>query len=247
MKHTFKDYFIENFFPGDEEEFARFSRALLARRPKTFRINRLKTDAASFAKRWKARGLPMDPTMNPSVFSVGDERVKLGNEPEHLGGQIYVQDLSASMSVEILSGGEADERADLLVLDMAASPGGKTTQLAEMYPNALIVANEIDKTRMPQLLENIERMGSDNVAVTNYSGAFFAGAGEIFDRILLDAPCSGEGIAHKAPESLEYWNLKNVKKIAGIQTRLLSAALDTLAVGGVMVYSTCTLNKLENE
>ncbi|HRI36386.1 MAG TPA: RsmB/NOP family class I SAM-dependent RNA methyltransferase [bacterium] len=151
------------------------------------------------------------------------------------------------MSVEILSDGQIDETPDLLILDMAASPGGKTTQLAEVYPNSLVIGNEFDKSRLPQLLENIERMGSDNIAVTNYSGAFFSGAGEIFDRILLDAPCSGEGIAHKAPESLDYWNIKNVRKIAAVQTRLLRAALDTLAVGGNMVYSTCTLNAMENE
>lgn len=73
---------------------------------------------------------------------------------------------------------------------MAASPGGKTTQLSELYPHAGIVANEPDKTRIPQLLENIDRMGSGNIAVTNVSGAFFARTPEVFDRILLDAPCS---------------------------------------------------------
>lgn len=145
MKQTFRDYFVENFFSDDPTEFERFSAALLARRPKTFRVNRLKTSLDDFARRWLARGLPMAPTMNPTVFSAEGERVKLGNEPEHLGGHIYVQDLSASMSVEILSGGLVDESPNLLVLDMAASPGGKTTQLAEYYPRALVVANEFDK------------------------------------------------------------------------------------------------------
>ena len=80
---------------------------------------------------------------------------------------------------------------------MAASPGGKTTQLAEMYPNAFIIANEPTRERIPQLLQNLDRMGSANIGVTLYPGQYFRHTPEVFDRILLDAPCSGEGTLYK--------------------------------------------------
>ena len=130
---------------------------------------------------------------------------------------------------------------------MAASPGGKTTQLAEHYPNAFILANEFGKTRLNALIENVERMGCENVAVSNRNGAEFAKYSEMFDLVLLDAPCSGEGIAFKAEESLKYWNLKNIKTIARLQSKLLFSGLAALVPGGTLLYSTCTLNEFENE
>ncbi len=93
--------------------------------------------------------------------------------------------------VDILSGGKI-HTDEFLILDMASSPGGKTTQLAEMYPNSFIIANEPTRERIPQLLQNLDRMGSMNIGVTLYPGQFFGGEAEVFDRILLDAPCSGE-------------------------------------------------------
>jgi len=108
---------------------------------------------------------------------------------------------------------------------MSASPGGKTTQLAEYYPNALIVANEIDKMRMKQLFENLDRMSAKNVLVTNYDGRFLKNFGEVFDKVLLDAPCSGEGTAYKTEDALRYWNLKNIKRVAKLQYQLLESAI----------------------
>lgn len=93
--------------------------------------------------------------------------------------------------VEILSDGKCDSRP-YLILDMASSPGGKTTQLAERYPESFIIANEPTRERIPQLLQNLERMGSLQIGVTLYPGQYFARHAELFDRILLDAPCSGE-------------------------------------------------------
>jgi len=113
---------------------------------------------------------------------------------------------------------------------MSASPGGKTTQLAEYYPNSVIIANEIDKSRMRQLHENTDRLGTKNVFVTNYDGRFFANYEELFDKILLDAPCSGEGTAYKSDDALKYWNIKNIKKIAKLQFQLLESAMISLKV-----------------
>lgn len=83
--------------------------------------------------------------------------------------------------------------------------------------------------------------------MTNYDGRFFGNYPEIFDKILLDAPCSGEGTAYKTDDALKFWNLKNIKRIAKLQAQLLESALISLKIGGEIVYSTCTLNRLENE
>ena len=134
-----------------------------------------------------------------------------------------------------------------LILDMAASPGGKTTQLAEHFPHSIIIANEPTRDRMAQLVSNTERLGNNYTMITNYDGGFYSNLPETFDRILLDAPCSGEGIGFKESQTVKYWNLKNIYKIARLQTKLLDAAFRALKTGGEMLYSTCTLNKIENE
>lgn len=134
-----------------------------------------------------------------------------------------------------------------LILDMAASPGGKTTQLAEHFPTSIIVANEPTRDRMAQLVSNTERLGNDRIIITNYDGGFYSNLPETFNRILLDAPCSGEGIGFKESQTVKYWNLKNIHTIARLQTKLLDAAFRSLKTGGEVLYSTCTLNKIENE
>lgn len=122
------------------------------------------------------------------------------------------------------------DEGEYTILDMSASPGGKTTQLAEYYPNSLIIANEIDKTRMRQLHENLDRLGAKNSFVTNYDGRFLKNFPETFDKILLDAPCSGEGTAYKSDDALKYWNLKNIKQVAKLQFQLLESAFIALKV-----------------
>ncbi len=167
-------------------------------------------------------------------------------------GDFYIQELSASMSVwHLAEGGKGPYRKweePFLMLDMASSPGGKTTQLLEHFPNSFVVANEFGKERLSSLIENVERMGvSDRTGITNMNGVLYGALPETFDRILLDAPCSGEGIGFKAEESLKFWNVKNVKTIARLQEKLLLAGLSALKTGGEMLYSTCTLNRFENE
>lgn len=136
---------------------------------------------------------------------------------------------------------------NFLILDMASSPGGKTTQLAEYFPNAFIIANEPTRERIPQLLQNLERMKTPNIAITLYPGQQWKLHPETFDRILLDAPCSGEWTLFKGTEAVKHWHIKNIKQIAHLQERLLDAAMHALKTGGEMVYSTCALNLIENE
>lgn len=100
---------------------------------------------------------------------------------------------------------------------------------------------------MAQLVQNTERLGNGRITITNYDGGFYGDLSETFDRILIDAPCSGEGIGFKESQTVKYWNLKNIRTIARLQTKLLDAAFLALKTGGEVLYSTCTLNKIENE
>jgi 16S rRNA (cytosine1407-C5)-methyltransferase len=130
---------------------------------------------------------------------------------------------------------------------MCASPGGKTTQLADYFPDSLIIANEVNRTRTPQLFDNLDRMGYDNIAVVSCDGRFFQNFPDFFDAVLLDAPCSGEGTAFRDSSIVDHWHEKNIDRIAKLQKQLMETAEAVTAPGGTLSYSTCTLNKEENE
>lgn len=130
---------------------------------------------------------------------------------------------------------------------MCAAPGGKTTQLADYFPDSLIIANEVNRTRTPQLFENLDRMGYDNIAVVSCDGRFFQNFPDFFDAVLLDAPCSGEGTAFRDNSIIEHWHEKNIDRIAKLQKQLIETADTVLKPEGTLSYSTCTLNVMENE
>ena len=130
---------------------------------------------------------------------------------------------------------------------MCAAPGGKTTQLADYFPHALVIANEVNRTRTPQLFDNLDRMGYDNVAVVSCDGRFFQNFPDFFDAVLLDAPCSGEGTAFRDSSIVDHWHEKNIDRIAKLQKQLIETAEAVTAPGGTLSYSTCTLNVMENE
>lgn len=254
INDRFVEYFREIFFADKPEELATFLSALTKPLPKTIRVNTARISVTDFEKRAKKNGWILSPTPNPTVFRIDrvDTRLPLGHTLEHLLGYFYIQELSASMSVHYLIQPSPPTplpkgEGKFIILDMAASPGGKTTQLREHFPNATIIANEPTRDRMAQLVQNVERMGADTIAITNYDGSFYANIPETFDRILLDAPCSGEGIGFKESQTVRYWNLKNIHTIARLQTKLLDAAFRALKTGGELLYSTCTLNRIENE
>lgn len=220
-----------------------FWRALSKPLKKSIRINTNKISVEDFRDWTQKRPVSEKWTLTPTALGKNmfyidrdDTSVALGHTLEHISGYFYVQEVAASSSPFYLSGDQKDD-ANYTILDMSASPGGKTTQLAEYYPNATIIANEIDKTRMKQLYENTDRLWAKNVFVTNYDGRFLSNYPEIFDKILLDAPCSGEGTAYKTDDALKYWNIKNIKRIAKLQAQLLESAFIALKVWGELVYS----------
>ncbi len=166
-----------------------------------------------------------------------------GNHPLHHAGAFYMQEPSAMLPANAL-----DIPQDATVLDLCAAPGGKSTRLSQLVPDGLLVSNEIDLGRCRTLVGNLERLGAPNTVVTNLdpSGVerLFGGA---FDVVLVDAPCSGEGMFRKNPQAKEEWSLSNVAMCAARQKDILSHAIGTVKAGGYLVYSTCTFAPDENE
>ncbi|EIJ78557.1 hypothetical protein PB1_13404 [Bacillus methanolicus PB1] len=167
-----------------------------------------------------------------------------GKHPYHAAGLYYIQEPSAMFVAEQL-----DPKGTEKVLDLCAAPGGKTTQLAGLMNNkGLLLANEIHPKRAKALSENIERLGITNTVVTNETpeklAERFPG---YFDKILVDAPCSGEGMFRKDEEAIEFWSEQHVEACALQQRKIMDSAYKMLKEGGVLVYSTCTFSPEENE
>ena len=170
----------------------------------------------------------------------------LGSTAEHLSGLFYIQEASSMLPVAALF---AEDNAPARVMDVAAAPGSKTTQIAARMGNhGAILANEFSASRVKVLHANISRCGIHNVALTHFDGRVFGAAlPEAFDAILLDAPCSGEGVVRKDPDALKNWSVESNLEIAATQRELIESAFHALRPGGTLVYSTCTLNRDENE
>jgi len=175
-----------------------------------------------------------------------EESLPLGSTAEHLSGLFYIQEASSMLPVSALF---ADGNQPQRVMDVAAAPGSKTTQIAARMDNTgAILANEFSASRVKVLHANISRCGIGNVALTHFDGRVFGAAlPETFDAILLDAPCSGEGVVRKDPDALKNWSVASNQEIAATQRELIDSAFHALRPGGTLVYSTCTLNRDENE
>lgn len=177
-------------------------------------------------------------------FYIPNEVVSLGNNPLHHSGAFYIQEPSATSAVEMLSVEEGD-----FVLDLCSAPGGKSTQIgAKLNRTGLLWSNEIVKSRANILLSNIERMGIPNAVVSNcHPDVLCERLEECFDKVLVDAPCSGEGMFRKNSDAQTEWSEEHVKSCAQRQLLILNSAKKALKKGGVMVYSTCTFSYEENE
>lgn len=173
-----------------------------------------------------------------------DELIQPGRHVLHEAGAYYIQEPSAMLPAALL-GAKPGE----VILDLCAAPGGKTTQIASaMNGRGLLVANEIHPSRVKILSENVERCGVRNCMVVSESPDRLADRfPSFFDRILVDAPCSGEGMFRKNPEAALEWSIENVALCAERQDMILSAASKMLRPGGTIVYSTCTFSREEDE
>ncbi len=173
---------------------------------------------------------------------LGDAEGK-GNAPIHMAGGIYYQEPSAMSAITAMNVENGDK-----VLDLCAAPGSKATALCAANPDGITVVNEIHPKRAQILVSNMERMGISAALITNADAPTLERAfGSYFDKILVDAPCSGEGMFRKYPEILTDWNEELVKMCAARSREILESAAAMLKAGGRLVYSTCTFNFEENE
>jgi NOL1/NOP2/sun family putative RNA methylase len=212
--------------------------------PTSFRINTLKVERDEIIERLKSKGWKLKPVpFYKDGFVLEEKKYAIGNTIEHFLGYIYKQEVASMIPPVVLNPKEGD-----IVLDMAAAPGSKTTQIAQMMNNkGAIVANERYIQRMTSLRSNLQRLGVTNTVVTMMDGKWFKNTNIKFDKILLDAPCSGTGILMKSPKTAKTWSIKTSEKMANLQKQLIASAINTLKEDGVLVYSTCSLEPEEDE
>ncbi len=223
------------------DEFLRYSLSYIN---KSIRVNTLKTTVAEVKQRLQQQNFALKqvPWCREGFWVKGD-RTDLGNLIEHFLGYIYIQEAASMLPASVLQPKPGD-----IVLDMCASPGSKTTQMAAMMENTgLMVANDISGARMKPLGINLQRSGITNTAVTIMHGQQFRKRGIFFDKILVDAPCSGTGTIRRNTETLQIWNPGMIKRLSSTQKSLIEAAFGILKCGGEMVYSTCSVEPEEDE
>jgi len=187
---------------------------------------------------WTLEPIPWCPT-----GAYVDAGSRPGAHPFHAAGLYYLQEPTAMAVAEmaLLEPGQT-------VLDLAASPGGRSTQIASAIGvTGLLVANEIHPARIKALGENLERWGATNTIITNRAPDDLATIGPMFDRVIIDAPCSGEGLFRRDPAARAQWSPERVRGSSSRQRIILESAISLLKPGGVLVYSTCTFNRAENE
>ena len=205
-------------------------------------IYTLKIDKEKFEKIFPFKIKPAKFSKNS--FYLDESVNSIGNLPLYHAGAFYVQEPSAASAVTIL-----DPKPGEKILDLCAAPGGKSTQIAaELAGGGLLWANEIVRPRAQILLSNIERTGVRNAVVSScHPEMLCEKLAGFFDKVLVDAPCSGEGMFRKNPLAIAEWSKEHVKMCAKRQLSILNVAAKVLKAGGVLVYSTCTFSLEENE
>lgn len=218
-------------------------------RPVVIRTNTLRTHRRELAQALINRGVTLEPVGKWSKvgLQVFESQVPLGATPEYLAGHYILQAASSFLPVMALAPQEHER-----VLDMAAAPGGKTTYISALMKNTgCVFANDSNKSRAKGLIGNIHRLGVKNTIVSNYSALEFPKVIGGFDRVLLDAPCSGTGVIAKDPSVKTNKTEKDFMKLPHLQKQLLLAAIDSVdhasKTGGYIVYSTCSVTVEENE
>ncbi len=245
MAETFElaDRYFERYqeiIPGYEKFLASLAEPL----PLYFRLNTLKLkDPESVLRGLRRQGFEVEPVERvPWFFRVEPREASLGNTEEYYLGLIYPMTLSSSLPVYAL-----EPKPGELILDLCAAPGSKTTQIAQVTEDrAVIVANDRRLDRITALVANLRRLGVACAVTTVYRGEQFP-MEVSFDKVLVDAPCSGEGRYRKGYEGELLYQKEGRTNLSGIQKGLLVRAYDLLKPGGLLVYSTCTINPEENE
>ncbi|XP_049546308.1 uncharacterized protein LOC125957562 [Anopheles darlingi] len=250
LYYSYNEYFMnllmDLFSPNELLEFLEASEL---QRPITIRTNSLKTRRRDLAQALINRGINLDPIgkWSKDGLVVYTSQVPLGATPEYFAGHYMLQGGSSMLPVLALAP-EENER----ILDMCAAPGGKSSHIAALMKNTgVLVVNDSNRERLHAVLGNFHRLGVQNAIITCMDGIKFRDAMKGFDRVLLDAPCTGSGVIAKDPSVKTSKTEIDVQKCYNLQRRLLLSAIDCLSAksktGGYLVYSTCSVLPQENE
>ena len=239
----FKPLFIERYSKlTDWEKFREYSLRYLRR---SIRVNTLKIGIRELYER-----LTKDWVLQPIPWCKEgfwiehrhSERRDIGNLVEHVLGYIYLQEAVSMIPPLVLN-----PKPGEVILDLCAAPGSKSTQIAALIKNkGILVVNDINRLRLKPLTLNLQRVGATCSIITMMQGQFLKQKNQ-YDRVLIDAPCSGTGTIRKSLKTIKIWNPGMVKRLSKQQKQLIAVGFEALKPGGVLVYSTCTLEPEENE
>jgi tRNA (cytosine40_48-C5)-methyltransferase len=261
-KYGYKDWMISRFlkFIPNTEILLEYIKNINSNKLSDFeyiRANNLKIDSEILKQRLIEKGYFLEDTLLKEVFRIkktmntDSNQIRKTNLPsigstlEYLKGYYYIQDLSSCIAVDEL---EINEKDCTTVLDMAASPGGKTTFIAQKMNNkGNIIACEPNPKRIPSLIFNLSRCNIKNTSIFNIPGEDIEKLSIKFDRILLDAPCSCEGILIKDKTRKESRSFKDIEICSSKQKKLIHSAVQVLKANGIMIYCTCSFAPEENE
>lgn len=244
LPKEFMENLYEMFTPGMVDNILK---GIIEKRYTTLRVNTLKYNAQELMRYFKEQNIKFERVLwYPDAFVIKNANEKdIQKLDIYQKGYIYIQSLPSMVPPLVLAPKENEN-----ILDLTAAPGSKTTQIVSlMNGKGHVLANELDKMRCEKLKYNVKMQGADIVEVVNGRGEKIGSQyKEQFDRVLLDTPCSGEGrFTAYDVQSYRVWSPKKVNELAKMQKKLFQSAYDALKPNGILVYSTCTLNKEENE
>jgi NOL1/NOP2/sun family putative RNA methylase len=252
MVYQPKPEFIEriNLLLNNKEDVEKFFEVAKTKPRKSIRVNTLKISPEELksrliAKGWEIKQIPNHPEIMQIISEL--QPGELGKTKEHILGYYYCQEITSMMPILALN-----PKPDEILLDLCASPGSKTTQAAALMQNkGTIIANDVSMSRVSILCTNLEKISVTNSIVTRHDG--FALCNRLkkinfkFDKILVDAPCSGEGNIRLSPRTYLEWSEALLNRLSKVQKKLAESAFQLLKPNGIMVYSTCTHSPEENE
>lgn len=243
-KFGYRKYMIERYLELFQEETKAFLEGNDTLLSKSLRVNELVTSPATVEERLTRKGIELEPIAElPYAFRILTSPRPVGATTEYLLGQYMLQSPASMWAVEALNPRKAG-----IVVDMCAAPGGKATHLAQLMRNeGVLLATDINRSRIRSLRSNLSRMRVENALVIRMDAAQLPELDIQADAVLLDAPCTGEGLIPLDPTRKRSRSLQDISKLAVIQQKLILAAIALLREGGVLVYSTCSFAPEENE
>lgn len=244
QKYGYREFMVERYlslFGADTEQFLKGNDAAIL---KTIRVNTLTASPQDVTSRLHAKGIQLEPVSGlPYAFHVHESPVPIGATTEYLLGYYMLQSPASMWTIEGLN-----PQPGQLVVDMCAAPGGKTTLIAQLMENqGALLAVDISRDRIRSLRSNLSRLRVENTLTIRMDAAQLPDIGIQADAVLLDAPCTGEGLIPVDPSRKQSRSAEDITTLAKVQQKLILTASQLLSVGGTLVYSTCSFAPEENE